>query len=1527
MKFTCPSCQTTYNLDEKRIPPGGAKLKCAKCQTSFPVKLSASEPEAVPLPGNDRSPPASDPFGFDGGAQPAARSVDYGFDAPAESGAVPLSGGNEGYDAGAIPLPGGEAAHDESGAYALPPSNAEVGFGDQVSAPFAMPAIEDQGALPVDDGYGAEPYAAEGSTATAIATPPPEAAAESAPEGGFGDTDFEQPTRMVDMNQMSNDAYAQAGEEAIPLPGEAPPPMPFDAPTGPYPAEGDSDFDQPTRMVPVPEEMAAPVPIEEAAPAHTDFDFGEAVPLPGDSGSYAEEPVPLAAASDFVGESAQVNDGGFAAPPPVDDPFGADPGFEESTRVVPNAGEMAGLDAPPVDAFALAPPAPESSDDADFDQPTRVGTIPAELFGDSPEPSAPAPFAIPSVQPLTPAMAPLDAPLDAPAFGEDADFDQPTRVGTIPAELFNAAPGALPLPAAQAPAFEIPSVQPLTPGEAGYGEATQAEEVDFDQPTRVMSTEAIASAAIASSLGNSAVAPDDPFAAISSSVNEAAAPPAPATPAFQLDDLPTAAGPDPFAAVSSETPAADDPFAAIDTGSAPAPAPARPAPAPLDLATDFGGVDLGGDPAPAEPSSPPSASGDDPFASVALHDDAQPQKAASSGRRLQVRRRSGKVFGPFDEGALLKMLEDGQLLGNEDVSTDGSSWSPIGSVANLAQAAQKAAEQSKGQSGASDETLERLRQMYGGRMATVSVVESKDYLGAVKSKAKYIAIAAGIAVVLGGGLSLGFTRYGVFGLKRLMPSKVSAGTPAYVQLEAAKKALLGDTFKGYKDARATTAKLLALNEYPEVRAVWCQSIFYLQRRYAAAAPGEIAQAKAALEEITVLGGKNAEVAKALAGAALAEHKADQAAAILTEAINRDATNDPELTLLAAEADDQKGQTKDAISTLERLIARHPESVKAQHALGDLYQDDGNADKAEKAYQKALSLSSAHVSSAVELAAVELLVRKDLDKADTALKSALDGKTLEQLGPAEVARGRALEGVLHAERFQYPEAQKSLEEALHLDPGSIFIKANLGRVLLAQHAYDQALPLFKEASEKDPRNLAYTDGYLSALIATGKMSDALAAVGNASARFPNNARIAFLSARVNDALGHGLDAEKAYKRAVAADPKLFEANLYLGRFYLRAKRFADAQEQMDAAAKLAPDSAAVQAGVGELSLAKDHAADAKAQFEKSAKLEPTLADAHLGLARALYVLGDAKEAKVEADKALELDAHIQDGHLTAGEILWKLGDLDGALAELTKAKADSPNSNEVAIATGIVKYDKGDFAGAESSLLIALSNDPVNSEAHYQLARVKNAQGQYTQAIDQMKDALDHTPKRPDYHYEMGVILRASKDVSGAIQEWQQAVQLDPKNADSLEALGQVYLDQGRFDDAVKSCEEALKADKTRTRIIGLEGDAYFQSTHWKEAIDRYQKALAQDPKLTPLYYKIGRAFGEQGNSVEAIRWYQKATGVDPQNAMPYYYLGYAFKEKGKKKDAIDAFKEYLAKKPGAPDKKDIEDEIYDLQQP
>ncbi|NPC83666.1 tetratricopeptide repeat protein, partial [Pyxidicoccus fallax] len=921
-------------------------------------------------------------------------------------------------------------------------------------------------------------------------------------------------------------------------------------------------------------------------------------------------------------------------------------------------------------------------------------------------------------------------------------------------------------------------------------------------------------------------------------------------------------------------------------------------------------------------------------------------QAGAKVRRFHVRRRSGKVFGPFDEGVIVKMLEDGQLLGNEDVSTDSENWSPIGTVATFAAAIQRlmegpskvvapvaapavaAAEAPRADAANPQANMKRLEQLYEGRMAGVAVVDRSGAQEKWKKRIPMLAAAAAGVVVLGIGAAMEFgSIYGAYGRKALFPAKVSEGSSQAKMVADARQALLQDTFASYKQARDLSAQVLQDGEYPAVRSLWCQATHYLQRRYAASSPNELSTCREAMEKIGLLGEKDVEVVKAAAAIALTSRQTDSVLPALIDAYSREANQgDLELAFLVAEAYSQKGDAARAVETLNKILAREPKSAKAHHALGNLHQAADRAAEAAASYAAALEADPKHVASAVELAAVELLVRKDGDKGAQAVDRALAADVQSALGPAELARARGLKGVALLQQHKPKEAEAELKAALEKDKDSTFIKAQLARVLRAQRNYEGALPLYTELVAKESGSLEYTDGHITALVMTGKMQAALEAVQKANGRFPSEARIAYLYGRIEDALDKLSEAEGHYKRAIAADANLVEASLYLGRFYLRQRRNAEARVQLELAASKAPEHAGVRAGLGELALAENNTLLGQQEFERAAQLDPNLADAHLGLSRVALLAGDLEKAKTEANLALELDPHLlKDGRLQRGIVLWRLGQLEEAVAELEKAKTEDPRSTTTPITLGAVLLEKGDLAGAEGNLGLALSNEPSNHEALYYLGLVKAKRLEFTGAVDNMRKAVERAPQRPDYHYAFGVILRDAKNMPDAIKEWEKTVELDPQHADAHEALGHAHLEAGEFDRATASFEASLKADPRRTRVLGSIGDAYFSAARWNEAVKRYQTALKEDPKLTYVYYKVARAFTEQAQHAKAIDWYRKATTADPENPMSYYYLGYAYKERNKRREAVQAFKDYLSRKPDATDKKDIEDEIYDLQ--
>src|SRR5689334_18852237 len=134
IKVECVSCKAPYELDERRIPDKGMKMRCPKCGTSFMVSkqgasplpaagapapagpASAAGPIAVPPPAAIKPPPAI--------AVPPAAGAPKGTIAgvASPSQAVPLPAAPKLKTAVGVAPPSAEAAKPPMGSLAPPPN-------------------------------------------------------------------------------------------------------------------------------------------------------------------------------------------------------------------------------------------------------------------------------------------------------------------------------------------------------------------------------------------------------------------------------------------------------------------------------------------------------------------------------------------------------------------------------------------------------------------------------------------------------------------------------------------------------------------------------------------------------------------------------------------------------------------------------------------------------------------------------------------------------------------------------------------------------------------------------------------------------------------------------------------------------------------------------------------------------------------------------------------------------------------------------------------------------------------------------------------------------------------------------------------------------------------------------------------------------------------------------------------------------------------------------------------------------------
>jgi hypothetical protein len=359
-------------------------------------------------------------------------------------------------------------------------------------------------------------------------------------------------------------------------------------------------------------------------------------------------------------------------------------------------------------------------------------------------------------------------------------------------------------------------------------------------------------------------------------------------------------------------------------------------------------------------------------------DEAAKEIRPRAGRvaRYHVRRRSGKVFGPFEPGVIIKMLEDGQLLGSEEVSTDGDAWSGMAAVPSFAQAMQRLVSAPTPASAAQAKPpaapavapprldLDQLAQAYGGRMAVVSVVDGEAQAQRWKRWLVLAAAALAVLALLGAGATLHLTRYGAFGFRWLFPAQVSISSAEGKTFAEAKAGLAEDTWPGLRKAHRQLEELLSRRQFPEVRAVWAQSVFLEQRRWGTADPSQLAQATAALEDLKVLPKGNPERLKAEIGQALVAKQPDAALGLI-----RAAKLDAEGPLLEAEALLRRARRRGRHAARRRGEGRSVGRRLARARAGPPQAEE--ADKAQADFEAALKISPQHLSSSLELAQLAL----------------------------------------------------------------------------------------------------------------------------------------------------------------------------------------------------------------------------------------------------------------------------------------------------------------------------------------------------------------------------------------------------------------------------------------------------------------------------------------------------------------------------------------------------------------------------
>lgn len=205
----------------------------------------------------------------------------------------------------------------------------------------------------------------------------------------------------------------------------------------------------------------------------------------------------------------------------------------------------------------------------------------------------------------------------------------------------------------------------------------------------------------------------------------------------------------------------------------------------------------------------------------------------------------------------------------------------------------------------------------------------------------------------------------------------------------------------------------------------------------------------------------------------------------------------------------------------------------------------------------------------------------------------------------------------------------------------------------------------------------------------------------------------------------------------------------------------------------------------------------------------------------------------------------------------------------------------------LKLDKPEKA--IDSFMLAYSYESKNDRYLYKVARTYSMLNRFTESLD-FYQKLSNRFRTFNTYYEEAIVYQELGKIKEAIINFKLAYQLKPRSVKLLISFG----------------------------------DFYFKLNQYKDALKKYNQAIRLNRHISDAYFRIGKILIAQGKNKKAVSNFRKALRLEPKRREYYTELGYAYKELQQYKQAMGVFKKYLKNFPKAKDRKEIENEIYDL---
>jgi tetratricopeptide (TPR) repeat protein len=275
-----------------------------------------------------------------------------------------------------------------------------------------------------------------------------------------------------------------------------------------------------------------------------------------------------------------------------------------------------------------------------------------------------------------------------------------------------------------------------------------------------------------------------------------------------------------------------------------------------------------------------------------------------------------------------------------------------------------------------------------------------------------------------------------------------------------------------------------------------------------------------------------------------------------------------------------------------------------------------------------------------------------------------------------------------------------------------------------------------------------------------------------------------------------DAVRAFRAALAQDPKLWEAWLDIGVIELRRARLGEAAKALQQSLTIYASPEALDA-LGEVYLRQGKSEQAIDLYERALGKNPDDVRSRNALASALRHAGKLDAAEAECRAILGSNAFDPTAYATLGAIKIDRGQLDLAELLLQRGLAKHPDHPLLLVNLGLVALKRGDDQTAFANFDKASAKDPTFVVGRLNKAALFLGAGDHTRARTELDAVLAIEPGNTDALLAQGIALRLAGDQAGARKSWERVLAIDVDHAAAHYNLAVLEMDFAERPDAAR----------------------------------------------------------------------------------------------------------------------------------